>query len=913
MVTVYGNGPNGLDSDDEDPEHRTTRRSTPRVHMANAPAVFQSIHRPATNPRNRMQSNNGFYNGSRATHFRNPTVVNAHNSSVVHRSPAERTAVPDGLHTDLRSNDPTESESTQESGPSTGIVRVSENRRSRASNVSGMHATVNSLEDRNRRHNTALAYDNKLLELKLYCDAYFSPVSVENGRYRVTHEKVYSFMYYQAFRSSRNGRKRKRMSPVVFDQEDFETTMTKYNGFVTEAPLPPIEDPLNGLGGSAFVQYRCTIWNYHKRQVENGVNNTDWRMIWTEACEKLLRMVKSRKRRVRKRNFHEKIDHETSHYVASDQIERIEEYFFSLGHATNVRSVFSSLRNRFTFLMTTHGILRGESLFKCELSDLFGVTTHKKDVDPHPCYVLMMHIATGKTNGYIKLYGRVCRHKDAKLCAIGALGMYLLYRFEKTREFAPPPDFTDNSNWFDWKLLTDFQRGPDNFYSKELKNISYTKAIKDACNRLQIPTHHFAHIGRVLGHHAGEENEDNQEDLRILGNWDPSTQDKYYSKQMPMKIIKSRGGFVKADHYHFNPRTAVIPSIELQRMIFPWIEEAKEKLLENDPQCQRRTAIAFLDLMEKLRIVILQDTAVLIEDDRRSRHKLFWEVEVFSSSLFKDFRDEMRSALSQVTDPTNTALSTVLPGVKERLDTLNHSVLIQSSLLSGCAKGQNELQRRVFETERRLIGDIASLRTGVTYQIQQVNDSVSLLAGKLQNAATAFISAGEHNNTTTRDGRHNCQTGVSHSPYIPPLQTLIAPLTTPADPSNLSPPQPPPNFERFGIPPSWKSFSEVLDFWCGKGDYQDRPVPGGVAAIEEQQKSHWRKKFTRAQSKAFSRLKIVCLSATKLLEDGTVNMQDLEDTFSKHCQRNLCKCEVTFKQKGWYKPVCRPKKRQILE
>jgi hypothetical protein len=73
--------------------------------------------------------------------------------------------------------------------------------------------------------------------------------------YRVTHEKVYRFMYYQAFRFRRNNRKRNRISPVVFDKEDFEMTMLNYIGFAIEGPLPRIEDPLDGLGESAFVQY----------------------------------------------------------------------------------------------------------------------------------------------------------------------------------------------------------------------------------------------------------------------------------------------------------------------------------------------------------------------------------------------------------------------------------------------------------------------------------------------------------------------------------------------------------------------------------------------------------------------------------------------------------------------------------
>ena len=592
MVCVYGNGPNGVDDEDKRDDQLRRRTIAAASHVPE-PTPRQAIPREPVNRTARLHATNGFFNGQRSgslptvtpngvraelgesnsdgvslnsnerpskrhCHYNsNSVVLNANgrtgNGNSVSAGDESVESTP--ARWNSNSNDSSNEDvsvsvngiSVTESPPNSSIGNSelhtvmnppSHNSRTGMISISRMTETVNALEDFHTKENTARAYDGKVSEFKAYCDVYYGHVSLDEGRYLVTKEKVYQFMYYQAFRCSRQGKKREKNYSLVFDTEDFHRTMLQYNGYHQSGDLPRIEDPSDGLGESAFVQYKCSIHRYHKRQVDKNMNSVPWSIIWSDACEQLTKMVKSRKRRVLKRKYAEKIDHETCHYIASDTIERLEEYLFAQGRVPNTRKVFSSLRNRFTFLMTTHGILRGESVYMCELSDLFGVTSHKKDVDPHPCYVLMMQIATGKTNGYLKLYGRVTRHKEAKLCAVGALGFYLLYRFEKTLEFSPPPDFTDNNQWFDWKLLVDLQAGQDHRYSKRLSDKCYSQLMKTACQELNIPTHHFVHIGRILGHCEGEENDDSQEDLQILCNWDPTTQSKFYSKQMPIKGIQ---------------------------------------------------------------------------------------------------------------------------------------------------------------------------------------------------------------------------------------------------------------------------------------------------------------------------------------------------------------------------------------
>ena len=84
---------------------------------------------------------------------------------------------------------------------------------------------------------------------------------------------------------------------------------------------------------------------------------------------------------------------------AVQHISTIEEAFFRNGISKTGgnRVIHAALRYRFTFLAAMCGLLRGETLFKAELSDVFQIVV-KKDEYPHPLFVMMMQFSTGKVN-----------------------------------------------------------------------------------------------------------------------------------------------------------------------------------------------------------------------------------------------------------------------------------------------------------------------------------------------------------------------------------------------------------------------------------------------------------------------------------------------------------------------------------
>jgi hypothetical protein len=150
---------------------------------------------------------------------------------------------------------------------------------------------------------------------------------------------------------------------------------------------------------------------------------------------------------------------------------------------------------------------------------------------------------------------------------------------------------------------------------------------------LGIHSNHFVHIGRMLGSFASKINEDDSEDLRRLGNWDPEIQEARYSiTKLPMKIIRSHAGLQKTnDGLHYNPRVSLIPSENLQEQIFPWLDEAKEKFYSNLLHRHEPIAHHFLDFMSKLRIIILQDAAAMIAEKLECAAHPIFQFAVFNT------------------------------------------------------------------------------------------------------------------------------------------------------------------------------------------------------------------------------------------------------------------------------------------
>lgn len=168
--------------------------------------------------------------------------------------------------------------------------------------------------------------------------------------------------------------------------------------------------------------------------------------------------------------------------------------------------------------LTAGGPLRAESLHHVELSDFQGFHVSKLSSDVRDPCIMVDQIAKGKTTHGKMQCGRATRHKDARLCCVGALSFCLMVRFCVTGEFASVSveEWKDNRKWFDMKLPTGAQA--DN--EREMRNDAHADHTKKVLGRLGLTRAKILHLGRNLG--AKTLNllqEEEEAALDSLGNW----------------------------------------------------------------------------------------------------------------------------------------------------------------------------------------------------------------------------------------------------------------------------------------------------------------------------------------------------------------------------------------------------------
>ena len=597
--------------------------------------------------------------------------------------------------------------------------------------------------------NTKAAYGPKEMEFKQFCDYLYQ--SEGEYRYIVNHDKLYRFLMYVAFR----GRK-KRGGGVTeslphfpgsnggaankFDRADFERVRSSIQDLLggdVELDGAQIQASLEDryltsfssekgglLGFNTINQYKCAVQRLYNQQRDANANNLPWDRIFNTRVKALLKLVKDRMPAVRKRNYEEKIDHHLLPYQITESMGKIEERLWLRHNGSCLKLGMAALRDRFTLLFTNQGILRGESVFKAELSDLVDVGYCPRE-DPTPYHILILMMHTGKVNKGHTLFGRAMRHLKASKCVMGALGLYLLARFEVTKEKL---DFSSNSKWFDVKLLVD-SATTNATNCTAVSDKYYANVIKTVCRDLGIETKHFIHIGRCAGPVQLEMNEVPSDLIKVLGNWNLDVMDSRYSAMIPIKAMRVLAGHQKAEGVHFNPRTQFEVPGELRSMVFPWIEGAKASVIESrgnsSSGAQFVTAASFLRLLDNLRNVIVQDVAALMIEGRT--HTVF-NMPVFSTPAFNYFKSEMKTFLERqdTQEPRSILIQRALPGVntalmsmkaeqKVQFDLLNtslqrieHQLVTRSTMVSMLQRCANILQQGGSSTHHKEAADMNS-------------------------------------------------------------------------------------------------------------------------------------------------------------------------------------------------------------
>ena len=384
-----------------------------------------------------------------------------------------------------------------------------------------MRQAVQSINLAARKENTSKAYDPKAREFFDFCN-YLYGHEHESVRYTVDSTKLFQFLSYQAFRSrcKRGGlRKGVEQQHSAFNPQEYRQIKDSYqtavkNHFEKGEEIPDPEDP---LGFDQVNTYCSTVRNIWSAQVAHGCNTRAWDLVYDANCRELMDMVKKRRTRIKRKRYDEKLDGEFNPFTTLEQIKPIERWLWDHGKTLRCKCLMG-LHSCFAFLECYGGVLRCESIFLGELSDMLLLDIQRKD-DADRMEVMVMQIATGKTvsQGAGKhQYGRAMCHKDPAQCPVGSFGFYLMYRFHGSGEMDEEhrPDFRNNDDWFDIKILTDGSRASN---SKEMGRRSYEDLLKKCFDSLLIFSSHYTHFGRVGAPPLMELEEVPQDYIRMIG------------------------------------------------------------------------------------------------------------------------------------------------------------------------------------------------------------------------------------------------------------------------------------------------------------------------------------------------------------------------------------------------------------
>jgi hypothetical protein len=121
-----------------------------------------------------------------------------------------------------------------------------------------------------------------------------------------------------------------------------------------------------------------------------------------------------------------------------------------------------------------------------------------------------------------------------------------------------------------------------------------------------------------------------------------------YLTKLPLRPMQVMAKHPERKGGYFCARGTEVPPVELQQLMFPFVEKSKIKmtaLIANG--IYSPTAMGFINMLEHFRLVILQDAAEILIAGRT--HYLFLH-EVFSCQLFNEFVKVMTIALGTVVE-----------------------------------------------------------------------------------------------------------------------------------------------------------------------------------------------------------------------------------------------------------------------
>lgn len=324
------------------------------------------------------------------------------------------------------------------------------------------------------------------------------------------------------------------------------------------------------------------------------------------------------------------------------------------------------------------------------------------------------------------------RHKTPELCLIGAVAMNLWFRFDFVDGplHGPMlPEFEDKA-YYNYRLQYSYM-------SAMIKNISLTyecQLVEEALAIIGKKSASKTYLGRKNGVRlADRDSVDIIQIDRIVGGKQNSTSlCENTLGRTSLEFVMSKAGF-RAQETYFVSRENMVPPITLQKKIFPWLEEAKERFERFDANAPTKDEFTplFFDMLNEFRSVVLQDLVSLSQlapERIFARHEINQDPEFLAFKERFDDIDETEMFLQSMKEPKDV-VDLIIPRMAALHEDTKREIIYSHNTLSASFKTQIEKIHNV-ETHQNMSNEIPKLKRGLNvlrqdiFRIEQSNSRI---------------------------------------------------------------------------------------------------------------------------------------------------------------------------------------------
>ena len=709
------------------------------------------------------------------------------------------------------------------------------------------------------------------------------------GNDRMTLEQMFNWLSYQAHRPKRDHfdlvEKKDKQGNVMRDTDGqplmkkkrrpkFKFSMEEYKSIMDHLKErnPEEKEETTGNRLQSLEKHWSALMRYAPDHLKSKMKDH-------QGMKDLKQYVSARKKTADSIACVEKVNPQLEKFKYPTLYPLLEKHFWDKHRQRNSwKDIGSSFRDRYTLNSTVQMVVCHETIIKCKLSNFQVLHVHLPDeIDGYS--ILFRNISVVKNDQAdsgkrVVIQAKSIRHKDVTRCEQGSLAIYLFVRYYCTDEDF---DLSDNKAWYHIRTAVpvgNSGQGTREKYSEvtRMKNMgssTYTRQMELAFEALGHKPSHTAHFGRSCAPVLLEFAEVLTSVIKELGNWSLDVFEKHYASKMAWEALRAAAGFRKERGHYYLPRAKIPVPQDLKDLVFPNVVRCRNLFhqLPDKVQYVLETARHFIEVMDHLATVFMQDCCVLLSIPERAGHNLFSHP-FFSEPLFLEYQSSFNTAYEQLllpeNDPTFEPVKRCLPLIGNHLSGLHvqtarhHEILTQLSSQVGLLTNNQYL---VWESQQKVHECISSIGSGNMH---------------LNHVMDAAMAA--HNNSPYRPGRgarNTTELGEDSVPaQVSPLaichaETVANETVTTEEETVVD--QETPAFPP--VPTTYDSFEAMLSDWYGRVGSPFAPF-GGISNIDV--RGHpFRAQLSPSAKKVVQRLAFVASYIKFNSEDSNVSEAEI--------------------------------------